>query len=120
MGGGTDLERGYGNVWSWRSPFHASPVVLQGSHFKQKSLQDPFWGKIKTSSLYSLTFCPNFSYQAPKFEHLSSEDLSFSGKTQFPSPTLQESGPHTPTCQPEKSWITPRIITNNSNILSII
>ena len=30
MGGGTDLERGYGDVRPWRPPFHASPVVHKG------------------------------------------------------------------------------------------
>ena len=29
-GGGTDLERGYGDVRPWRPPFHASPAARKG------------------------------------------------------------------------------------------
>ena len=36
-GGGTDLERGYGDVQPWRPPFHASPAAHKGPISKQKS-----------------------------------------------------------------------------------
>ena len=81
---------------------HLCHVVRKGSHFKQKSLklssQDSLLRKKKWNfSLYSLNFYPKFSSQAPKFEKFSSQDPSFRGKNQFASPTLQKSGPHTPT-----------------------
>ena len=34
-GGGTDIERGYGDVWLWRPPFHASPVAFARVPFEQ-------------------------------------------------------------------------------------
>ena len=67
-GGGTDLERGYGDVRPWRPPFHASPVVHKGPiSSKTVSSQDPLLRKFGNFSLYSLNFCPNFSSQAHKF-----------------------------------------------------
>ena len=63
--GGTDLERGYGDVWPWRPPFHASPVVHKGPiSSKRVSSQDPLLRKFGNFSLYSLNFHPNFSSQA--------------------------------------------------------
>ena len=77
--GGTDLERGYGDVWSWRPPFHASPVVCKGPiSSKSVSSQDPLLRKFWNFSLYSLNFCPNFSSQAPKL-----------GNFQLTSPKLE-------------------------------
>ena len=117
--GGTDLERGYGDVRAWRSPFHASPAARKGPiSSKRVSSQDPLLRKFENFSLYSLNFCPNSSSQAPKFENFqltspkigklsapkppnleifSSQAPLFRGKYPFPSPTLQKSGPHTPT-----------------------
>ena len=86
--GGTDLERGYGDVRPWRPPFHASPAARKGPiSSKRVSSQDPLLRKFGNFSLYSLNFHPNFSSQAPVFR----------GKCQFASPTLRKSGPHTPT-----------------------
>ena len=66
--GGTDLEKGYGDVQPWRPPFHASPVVHKGPiSSKRVGSQDPLLRKFGNFSLYSLNFCPNFSSQAPKF-----------------------------------------------------
>ena len=77
--GGTDLEKGYGDVWPWRPPFHTSPAVRKGSiSSKRVSSQDPLLRKFGNSSLYSLNFCPNFSSQAPNF-----------GNFQFASPPFQ-------------------------------
>ena len=69
--GGTDLERGYGDVRPWRPPFHASPAARKGPiSSKRVSSQDPaLLRKFGNFSLYSLNFHPNFSSQAPKFEN---------------------------------------------------
>ena len=118
-GGGTDLERWYGDVRPWRPPFHASPAARKGPiSSKRVSSQDPLLRKFGNFSLYSLNFHPNFSSQAPKFGNFSahkppnlevfssqapkfgifrSQAPLFRGKCQFASPTLRKSGPHTPT-----------------------
>ena len=107
-GGGTDLERGYGDVRPWRPPFHASPAARMGPILsKRVSSQDSLLRKFGNFSLYSLNFHPNFSSQAPKFgnfpltsppnlEIFRSQAPLFRGKCQFASPTLRKSGPHTP------------------------
>ena len=67
-GGGTDLERGYGDIRPWRPPFHASPAVRKGPiSSKRVSSQDPLLRKFGNFSLNSLNFPSNFSSQAPKF-----------------------------------------------------
>ena len=118
-GGGTDLERGYGDVRPWRLPFHVSPAACKGPiSSKRVSSQDPLLRKFGNFSLYSFNFHPNFSSQAPKFgnfqlksrqiwkfsahkppnlEIFRSQAPLFRGKCQFASPTLRKSGPHTPT-----------------------
>ena len=118
-GGGTDLERGYGDVRPWRPPFHASPTARKGPiSGKRVSSQDPLLRKFGNFSLYSLNFHPKFSSQAPKFGNFQltspqiwkfsahkppnlvifrSQAPLFKGKCQFASPTLRKSGPHTPT-----------------------
>ena len=117
--GGTDLERGYGDVRPWRPPFHASPAARKGPiSSKRDSSQDPLLRKFGNFSLNSLNFPPNFSSQAPKFgnfqftspqiwkfsaykppnlEIFRSQAPLFRGKCQFASPTLRKSGLHTPT-----------------------
>ena len=117
--GGTDLERGYGDVRPWRPPFHTSRAVRKGPiSSKRVSSQDSLLKKFGNCSLYSLNFCPNFCSQASKFgnfqltspqigkfsvhkppnlESFSSQVPLFRGKYPFTSPTLQKSGPHTPT-----------------------
>ena len=124
-GGSTDLERGYGDVWPWRPPFHASPAARKGPiSSKRVSSQDPLLRKFGNFSLYSLNFHPNFSSQAPKFgnfqltspqiwkfsahkppnlEIFRSQAPLFRGKCQFASPALRKS-------LPEKSWVPPRAI----------
>ena len=108
-GGGTDLERGYGDVRPWRPPFHASPAARKGPiSSKSASSQDPLLRKFWNFSLNSLNFHPNFSSQAPQIwkfsahkppnlEIFRSQAPLFRGKCQFASPTLRKSGPHTPT-----------------------
>ena len=87
--GGTDLERGYGDVWPWRPPFHASPVARKGPiSSKRVSSQDPllrkFWNVILYTD-YSLNFHPNFSSQALKF-----------GNFQLTSPQIWKFSAHKP------------------------
>ena len=125
--GGTDLERGYGDVRPWRPPFHASPAARKGPiSSKRVSSQDPLLRKFGNFSLSSLNFHPNFSSQTPKFgnfqltspqiwkfsahkppnlEIFHSQAPLFRGKCQFASPTLRKSWPHTPTWK--KSWVPP-------------
>ena len=67
-GGGTDLERGYGDVRPWRPPFHTSPAARKGPiSSKRVSSQDPLLRKFGNFILNSLNFYPNLSSQAPKF-----------------------------------------------------
>ena len=56
-GGGTDLERGYGDVRPWRPPFHVSPAVRKGP-ISSKSIrsQGPLLRKFGNFSFYSLNF----------------------------------------------------------------
>ena len=118
-GGGTDLERGYGDVRPWRLPFHASPAARKGPiSSKRVSSQDPLLRKFGNFGLNSLNFHSSFSSQAPKFgnfqltspqiwkfsahkrpnlEIFRSQAPLFRGKCQFASPTLRKPGPHTPT-----------------------
>ena len=66
-GGGTDLERGYGDVRPWRPPFQASPAARKGPiSSKRVCSQDPILRKVGIFRLYSLNFYPNLSSQAPK------------------------------------------------------
>ena len=128
--GATDLESGYGDVRPWRPPFHTSPAARKGPiSSKRVSSQDPLLRKFGNFSLNSLNFHPNFSSQAPKFgnfqltspqiwkfsahkppnlEIFRSQAPLFRGKCQFASPTLQKSGPHTPTWKkvecPPRPW----------------
>ena len=85
-GGGTDLERGYGDVWPWRPPFHASPAARNGPiSSKRVSSQDPHLRKFGNFSLYSLIFHPNSSSQASKF-----------GNFQLTSPQIWKFSAHKP------------------------
>ena len=84
--GGTDLERGYGDVRPWRPPFHASPAARKGPiSSKRVSSQDPLLRKFWNFSLNSLNFHPNFSSQAPKF-----------GNFQLTSPQIWKFSAHKP------------------------
>ena len=50
-GGGTDFERGYGDVLPWKPPFYTSPIVCKGpisNKRAEKSVhKTPFWKKMK-------------------------------------------------------------------------
>ena len=115
--GGTDLERGYGDVRPWRPPFHASPAARKGPiSSKRVSSPDPLLRKFGNFSLYSLNFHPNFSSQSPKiwkFSELTSPQIwQFSAhKPPFSEANVSSQAPHfgnpgrTPL--PEKSWVPP-------------
>ena len=132
--GGTDLERGYGDVRPWRPPFNASPAVHKGgSHFSLPSFTRVPFQPIVSSQAFLLrkkieiylNFCPNFRSQASKFgnfkftspqiwkfsihkppnlEIFHSQAPSFRGNDPFTSPPFRKCGPHTPT---KKSWVPP-------------
>ena len=133
-GGGTDLERGYGDVRPWRPPFHASPAARKGPiSSKRVSSQDPLLRKFGNFQLKSPQNLEIFSSQAPKFgnfqltspkiwkfsahkppdlEMFRSQAPLFRGKCQFASPTLK-SGPHTSTWKkvecPPRHFIWPNL-----------
>ena len=125
--GGTDLERGYGDVrpW-WRPPFHASPAARKGPiSSKRVSSQDPLLRKFGNFSLYSLNFHPNFSsspqiwkcsaHKPPNLEIFSSQAPKF-GNFPLTSPPFQRQmsvrKPHTSEIRAahpylKKSWMPP-------------
>ena len=75
-GGGTDLERGYGDVRPWRAPFHAS-LVVRKSHFKQKSqFTRPPFEKIENFEILASTasiFTQILAHKPPNLEIFSSQ-----------------------------------------------
>ena len=94
--GGTDIERGYGDVRPWRPPFHASPAAHKGSiSSKRVSSQDlllrKFGNLASTASIFAQILAlkpPNltiFSSQAPKF-----------GNFQLTSPQIWKFSVHKP------------------------
>ena len=94
--GGTDLERGYGDVQPWRPPFHASPAARKDPiSSKRVSSQDPLLRKFGNFNLNSLNFHPNFSSQAPKLEIFSSQAPKF-GNFQLTSPQIWKFSAHKP------------------------
>ena len=95
-GGGTDLEREYGDVRPWRPPFHASPAAHKGPiSSKRVSSQDPLLRKFGNFSLNSLDFHPNFSSQAPKFGNFQLTSPKF-GNFQLTSPQIWKFSAHKP------------------------
>ena len=119
-GGGTDLERGYGDVRPWWPPFHATPVARKGSiSSKRVSSQDPLLRKFGNFSLSSLNFHPNFSSQAPNLEIFRSQAPLFRGKCQFASPTLRKSGSHTPTWKKVECPPPPGFVTNHGGLTQV-
>ena len=125
-GGGTDLERGYGDVRPWRPPFHASPAARKGPiSSKRVSSQDPFWENLEilasTASFFTQILAhkpPNleiFSSQAPKFGNFQLTSPKF-GNFPLTSPPFQRQmpvrKPHTSEIRAanpylKKSWVPP-------------
>ena len=105
-GGGTDLERGYGDVQPWRPPFHASPAARKGPiSSKRVSSQDPLLRKFGNFSLYSLNFHPNFSSQAPKFGNFPLTRPPFQRQRSVRKPHTSEIRAAHPYLK--KSWVPP-------------
>ena len=105
-GGGTDLERGYGDVRPWRPPFHASPAARKGPiSSKRVSSQDPLLRKFGNFSLNSLNFHPNFSSQAYKFGNFPLTSPPFQRQMSVRKPhTLEIQAAHP---YLKKSWVPP-------------
>ena len=119
--GGTDLERGMGNdVWPWRPPFHASPVVHKGpissdSQFTSSPFEIIMEILAFTTSIFAKFLAlkpPNlkiFSSKAPKFGNFQFTRPLFQRQWSVHKapPPLRKSGPHTPTwkkveCPPDQ------------------
>ena len=115
--GGTDLERGYGDVQPWRPPFHASPVVHKGPISSNSLVQKlPFWEKMGNFRSqapkfgnFQFTSLQNWKFSVhkpPNLEIFSSKAPLFRGNYQFTSPHFGNQG-RTPL--PNKSWVPPNI-----------
>ena len=135
--GGTDLERGYGDVRPSRPPFHASPAARKGPISRSESVhKTPFWENLEILPSTALIFAqilslkppnlkisahkpPNletFSSQAPKFGNFqltSPQIWKFSvHKPPFSEANIRSQAPHfrNPgrTPLPKKSWVPPQ------------
>ena len=115
-GGGTDLERGYGDVRPWRSPFHVSPVVRKGPiSSKRVSSQDPLLRKFGNLASTASIFIQILANKPPNLEIFSSQAPKF-GNFQFTSPPFQRQTsvrkPHTSEIRAahpylKKGWVPP-------------
>ena len=95
-GGGTDLERGYGDVRPWRPPFHVSPAARKGPiSSKRVSSQDPLVRKFGNFSLYSLNFAQMLAHKPPNLEIFSSQAPKF-GNFPLTSPQIWKFSAHKP------------------------
>ena len=89
--GGTDLERGYGDVRPWRPPFHASPVVHARVPFQAiVSSQAPFWEKI---GKFTSIFAQILALKPPNLEIFSSQAPHFGNPGRTPLPKKKLSAP---------------------------
>ena len=94
--GGTDLERGCGDVRPRRPPFHASPAVCKGPiSSKRVSSQDPLLRKFGNFSLNSINFRPNLALKPPNLEIFSSQAPKLEN-FQFTSPQIWKFSVHKP------------------------
>ena len=108
QGGGTDLERGYGDVRPWRPPFHAShfKLVRKGPISSKRAYKSvhkpPFWEKME-----------NFAYSIfAKISALKPPNLKISVHKPIPSETrVSSQAPHfgnpgrTPLPEKKLSWL---------------
>ena len=127
--GGTDLERGYGDVRPWRPPFHASPAARKGPiSSKRVSSQDPLLRKFGNFSLNSLNFHPNFSSQAPKFGNFQLTNLQIWKFSAHKPPFQRQMSvrkPHTLQIRAahpylKKSWVPPPPASNMGKTKNLI
>ena len=73
-GGGTDLERGYGDVRFWRDTFHTSPVVRKGPiSSKRVSSQTHFWENLEILASVASIFAQTLAQKPPNLEIFSSQ-----------------------------------------------
>ena len=97
--GGTDLERGFGDVWPWKPPFHASPAVCKGPiSSKRVSSQDPFWENVEILASTASIFTQISAHKPPNLEIFSSQASKF-GNFQFTSPQIWKFSVHKPLFQ---------------------
>ena len=114
-GGGTDLERGYGDVRPWRPSFHASPVVRKGP-ISSKSVSWPpekIWKFLaSTASIFAQILTHKlqnfeiFSSQAPNLEIFQFRSPVSEANTSSQAPHFGNPG-RTPLLKKKKSWVPP-------------
>ena len=106
-GGEPDLERGYGDMWPWRTHFHASPVVHKGPiSSKSVSSQDPLWENWEILASTALIFAQILASKPPNLEIFSSQAPSFRGKYHFAAPHFGNLG-RTPLPEKKKKLSAP-------------
>ena len=112
-GGGTDLERGYGDVRPWRPLFTPLlPLVRVPFQAKESGHKTPFWENLEiftcTASIFTQILAhkpPNleiFSSQAPRFWIFSSQAPKFEN-FQLTSPQIWKFPAHKPPFQRQMS-----------------
>ena len=94
--GGTDLERGYGDVRPWRPPFHASPAARKGPiSSKGVSSQDPLLRNFEILASTASIFAQILVHKPPNLEIFSSQAPKF-GNFQLTSPQIWKFSAHKP------------------------
>ena len=100
--GGTDLERGYGDVRPWRPPF--TPFLpLTRVPFRAKELvhKTPFWENLEILASPASIFAQILALKPPNLKIFSSQSPKF-GNFQFTSPSFQR---QISVCKPHTSEI---------------
>ena len=120
LGGGTDLERGYGDVRPWRSFFHASQFARVPFQAKESVHKTPFWENLEILASTASIFTQILGHKPPNLEIFSSQAPKF-GNFQFRSPLFHRQilvrKPHTSEIRAahpylKKSWVPPPGDTN--------
>ena len=96
-GGGTDLERGYGDVRPWRPPFHASPAARKAVPFQAKESvhKTPFWENLEILASTAPIFTQILAHKPSNLEIFSSQAPKF-GNFQLTSPQIWKFSAHKP------------------------
>ena len=101
--GGTDLERGYGDVRPWRPAFHASPATHKGPiSSKRVSSQDPFSENLEILACTASIFTQILAHKPPNLEIFSSQASKF-GNFQLTNPQIWKFSAHNPPFQRQMS-----------------
>ena len=118
--GGTDLEKGYGDVRPWRPPFHASSAARNGPiSSKRVRLQDPLQRKFRNFSLTASIFTQIVAHKPPNLEIFSSQAPKF---WNFPltSPPFQRQmsvrKPHTSEIRAAHPYLKKKLSAPQTNI----